>query len=99
MQVILTPAFGATNQSSAQNPSTSGFNKQYFTEAMEAMSYDSIEQPLGKLSERILKSGYELLKELAALIGNPCLIRRRRQAQSKVSGLVCKKYEEPLKPT
>ena len=46
------------------------FNKQYFTEAMAAMSYDSNMQPLGKLSGRILKLGYEKLKELAALIAN-----------------------------
>jgi len=49
------------------------FNQQYFTAAMEAMSYDSDKLPLGKLSKRTLKSGYEALKELAELLANPDL--------------------------
>ena len=49
------------------------FNRQYFTAAMNAMSYDSNKLPLGKLSKRTLMSGYERLKELAELIANPNL--------------------------
>ena len=49
------------------------FNKQYFTAAMDAMSYDSNKLPLGKLSKRTLMSGYERLKELAELLANPNL--------------------------
>ena len=49
------------------------FNQQFFTAALEAMSYDSDKLPLGKLSERTLKSGYEALKELAELLANPAL--------------------------
>jgi poly [ADP-ribose] polymerase len=40
---------------------------------MESMSYDSNKLPLGKLSKRTLKSGYEALKELAELLANPDL--------------------------
>lgn len=49
------------------------FNQQYFSAAMDAMSYDANKLPLGKLSKRTLKSGYEALKELAELLANPAL--------------------------
>lgn len=47
------------------------FNQKFFTAALDAMSYDSDKLPLGKLSKRTLKSGYEALKELAELLANP----------------------------
>ena len=40
---------------------------------MAAMSYDANKLPLGKLSKRTLKSGFEALKELAELLSNPGL--------------------------
>ena len=44
------------------------FNKQYFDATMTALNYDANKMPLGKLSKRTLKQGFEILKELAALI-------------------------------
>ncbi|MCJ1473966.1 hypothetical protein MMC13_002622 [Lambiella insularis] len=49
------------------------FNQVYFTNTMAAMSYDANKLPLGKLSKRTLKSGFEALKELAELLANPTL--------------------------
>ncbi|KAJ5731537.1 poly polymerase catalytic domain-containing protein [Penicillium malachiteum] len=43
------------------------FNANHFQSAMEAMSYDSQKLPLGKLSDRTLKTGFALLKEIAQL--------------------------------
>jgi poly [ADP-ribose] polymerase len=49
------------------------FNQQYFAATMSAMSYDANKLPLGKLSKRTLKSGFEALKQLAELLANPSL--------------------------
>ncbi|MCJ1389085.1 hypothetical protein MMC18_001939 [Xylographa bjoerkii] len=49
------------------------FNQEFFTNTMAAMSYDANKLPLGKLSKRTLKSGFEALKELAELLSNPSL--------------------------
>ncbi|MCJ1286489.1 hypothetical protein MMC26_005835 [Xylographa opegraphella] len=49
------------------------FNQEYFVNTMAAMSYDANKLPLGKLSKRTLKSGFEALKELAELLFNPSL--------------------------
>ena len=40
---------------------------------MAAMSYDADKLPLGKLSKRAPKSGFEALKELAELLADPNL--------------------------
>lgn len=53
------------------------FNPQHFIEAMASMSYDAKKLPLGKLSDRTLKNGFSVLKELSELIADPGL------AQSK----------------
>ncbi|MCJ1433535.1 hypothetical protein MMC27_002898 [Xylographa pallens] len=49
------------------------FNQDFFVNTMAAMSYDANKLPLGKLSKRTLKSGFEALKELAELLSNPSL--------------------------
>jgi poly [ADP-ribose] polymerase 2/3/4 len=49
------------------------FNTEMFNEAMAAMDYDAHKMPLGKLSKRTLTQGYEILKEIAALIGDHSL--------------------------
>ncbi|MCJ1379278.1 hypothetical protein MMC17_002379 [Xylographa soralifera] len=49
------------------------FNQDFFVNTMAALSYDANKLPLGKLSKRTLKSGYEALKELAELFSNPSL--------------------------
>ena len=47
------------------------FNQSYFDATMMEMSYDANKLPLGKLSKRTLKTGFERLKELAELLTNP----------------------------
>lgn len=49
------------------------FNQAYFDTTMMEMSYDANKLPLGKLSKRTLKTGFERLKELAELLANPAL--------------------------
>ena len=49
------------------------FNQDFFAASMASMSYDSNKLPLGKLSKRTLKQGYEALKQLAELFQNPAL--------------------------
>ena len=46
------------------------FNQQSFDQTMAAFDYDANKMPLGKLSKRTLKRGYEALKELAAAIND-----------------------------
>jgi len=49
------------------------FNPAHFLSAMASMSYDAKKLPLGKLSDRTLKSGFSILKELSELIADPSL--------------------------
>lgn len=49
------------------------FNQNYFAATMKEMDYDANKLPLGKLSKRTLTMGFERLKELAELLGNPAL--------------------------
>lgn len=44
------------------------FNPQHVQSALASMSYDAKKLPLGKLSDRTLKTGFSILKELAELI-------------------------------
>ncbi|KAJ5232872.1 hypothetical protein N7468_005828 [Penicillium chermesinum] len=53
------------------------FNMDHFQMAMAAMSYDSKKLPLGKLSDRALKTGFATLKELSELHANPSLASDR----------------------
>jgi poly [ADP-ribose] polymerase 2/3/4 len=46
------------------------FNQQYFDQTMADFDYDANKMPLGKLSKKTLKKGYETLKELAAAIND-----------------------------
>ena len=52
------------------------FNQEFFAANMASMSYDSNKLPLGKLSKRTLKQGYEALKKLAELFANPALAQQ-----------------------
>jgi poly [ADP-ribose] polymerase len=47
------------------------FNQDYFNDTLASLDYDTNKMPLGKLSKRTLLRGYEVLKELAALVQNP----------------------------
>lgn len=47
------------------------FNQDYFADTLASLDYDTNKMPLGKLSKRTLLRGYEVLKELAALVQNP----------------------------
>ncbi|KAL2834935.1 poly polymerase catalytic domain-containing protein [Aspergillus cavernicola] len=53
------------------------FNTEYFLSTMAQMSYDVKKLPLGKLSKRTLKTGFETLKELAELAATPSLATSR----------------------
>lgn len=44
------------------------FNQDHITNALRAMDYDAEKLPLGKLSERTLKNGFSILKELSELM-------------------------------
>lgn len=46
------------------------FNQEYFNDTLASLDYDNNKMPLGKLSKRTLLRGYEVLKELAALVQN-----------------------------
>ena len=46
------------------------FNTDLFNATMNSLDYDATRMPLGKLSKKTLLKGYEVLKELAALIGD-----------------------------
>lgn len=47
------------------------FNLDHVLEALASMSYDVHKLPLGKLSDRTLKSGFSVLKELSEVITDP----------------------------
>lgn len=53
------------------------FNQQHMNSALASMSYDAKKLPLGKLSERTLKAGFSVLKELAELLVDPTLSTSR----------------------
>lgn len=47
------------------------FDLKLFDSTMASLNYDAKKMPLGKLSKKTLLKGYEVLKELAALIADP----------------------------
>jgi len=47
------------------------FDLKLFDSTMASLNYDAKKMPLGKLSKKSLLKGYEVLKELAALIADP----------------------------
>ncbi|KAJ5140864.1 hypothetical protein N7448_004272 [Penicillium atrosanguineum] len=49
------------------------FNSDHINSALASMSYDAKKLPLGKLSDRTLKNGFTILKELSELIADPNL--------------------------
>ena len=49
------------------------FNQSYFEQTMKTLEYDSKRLPLGKLSARSLKAGFQALKDLQGLLTNPTL--------------------------
>ena len=49
------------------------FNQEYMNETLASLDYDATKMPLGKLSKRTLKAGYQVLKDIAALIGDQSL--------------------------
>jgi poly [ADP-ribose] polymerase 2/3/4 len=49
------------------------FNTEMFNQTMASMDYDAHKMPLGKLSKRTLTQGYQILKDIAALIGDHSL--------------------------
>lgn len=49
------------------------FNTELFNATMASMDYDAHKMPLGKLSKRTLTQGYQILKDIAALLGDHSL--------------------------
>ncbi|KAG9698518.1 PARP-domain-containing protein, partial [Aureobasidium melanogenum] len=47
------------------------FNPKHFANTMQALNYDANKLPLGKLSKATITKGFEILKELSALMNNP----------------------------
>ncbi|RAL13116.1 putative poly(ADP)-ribose polymerase PARP [Aspergillus homomorphus CBS 101889] len=47
------------------------FNQEFFLSTMAAMSYDAQKLPLGKLSKRTLRAGFQALKDLSELVADP----------------------------
>jgi len=45
------------------------FNQEYFNATLNEFSYDANKMPLGKLSKTSLMRGYDVLKQLSALVG------------------------------
>ncbi|OJJ48899.1 hypothetical protein ASPZODRAFT_157407 [Penicilliopsis zonata CBS 506.65] len=56
-----------------QNLMTFIFNQQHFLNTMASMSYDAQKLPLGKLSKRTLRAGFQVLKDLSELVAQPAL--------------------------
>ena len=71
------PAAESTLSKPLQNLMSFIFNPEYFQSAMASMSYDAKKLPLGKLSDRTLKTGFSILKELAEVIATPDLANSR----------------------
>jgi poly [ADP-ribose] polymerase len=44
------------------------FNQEYMNDAMTALNYDADKMPLGKLSKATINRGFQMLKDLAALL-------------------------------
>ncbi|KAJ5209988.1 hypothetical protein N7491_009799 [Penicillium cf. griseofulvum] len=53
------------------------FNRQNVLDTLAAMSYDANKLPLGKLSDRTLKSGFLVLKEISELMITPTVAQER----------------------
>ncbi|KAH8432738.1 putative poly(ADP)-ribose polymerase PARP [Aspergillus melleus] len=53
------------------------FNPDHFQSVMASMSYDAQKLPLGKLSKRTLRMGFQYLKDLSDLISNPRSANRK----------------------
>ena len=55
------------------------FNQNHFNAVLEGIGYNANKLPLGKLSKATLKTGFEHLHELAALIKHPSLAQNKYQ--------------------
>ena len=53
------------------------FNKNNFMSVMASMSYDALKLPLGKLSKRTLRNGFQILKDLSEIVANPALAQKK----------------------
>ncbi|PGH12233.1 hypothetical protein AJ79_04413 [Helicocarpus griseus UAMH5409] len=69
------------------------FNQQHMLSTMASMSYDANKMPLGKLSKRILMSGFEVLKQLSELLANPNIaMERHGQPYNRAAELLSNQY-------
>lgn len=53
------------------------FNPAHFQSVMASMSYDAQKLPLGKLSKRTLRNGFQYLKDLSDLISRPASAKQK----------------------
>lgn len=49
------------------------FDQELFNQTMASMNYDAHKMPLGKLSKRTLTQGYQVLKDISAVLGDHSL--------------------------
>lgn len=61
------------------------FSQKYFLATMAQLSYDTEKLPLGKLSKRTLKTGFDTLQQLAELVASPTLATSRYGVQFQVA--------------
>ncbi|KAL8710873.1 MAG: hypothetical protein Q9220_004677 [cf. Caloplaca sp. 1 TL-2023] len=59
------------------------FNQNHFNAVLEGIGYNANKLPLGKLSKKTLKQGFEYLHELAALIKHPSLASNKHGVSQK----------------
>ncbi|KAK4869128.1 hypothetical protein LT330_006128 [Penicillium expansum] len=72
-----TPMANSALSKGLQNLMSFIFNKQNVLDTLAAMSYDAHKLPLGKLSDRTLKSGFLVLKEISELMITPILAQAK----------------------
>ncbi|KGO78340.1 hypothetical protein PITC_059530 [Penicillium italicum] len=72
-----TPAAESALSKGLQDLMSFIFNKQNVLDTLAAMSYDAHKLPLGKLSDRTLKSGFLALKEISELMATPSLAQAK----------------------
>lgn len=71
------PPVESTLPASVQQVVALIFNQEYALQALQDLNIDANKMPLGKLSKRTLRTGFEVLKELSELINDQSLASAR----------------------
>ncbi|KAJ5781100.1 hypothetical protein N7457_006260 [Penicillium paradoxum] len=72
-----TPPPDSSLSKGLQNLMSFIFNPNHVLETLAAMAYDANKMPLGKLSDRTLKNGFLVLKEISEVMATPTLAQQR----------------------